>query len=337
MSVKNLLRRAAAPTTAGLAAAGLLAAGAPAQAAPAAPAAPAALHVTGTVSLGAVNSKFTYQFSEAPNGTVYYFKGRVVYAVAGTKKPATVLHAGSNVLAVAANKTEFFVQTGRTVRAYSVAGHHLIRTWALPKSLGPLTSAGLYAVGNTLWSWTDWATDMSGFEFANVSRIVTSSPAVHVVSKNIADPADMAADSGGLYYEAINSHGTTGYLIRVSPSGHVTRRTDKNIDVPLALAGGRVFLLAFHQPSGKQFLDAFRGSNLHGVFSKQKSTQVYDIAGTGAGLLMLQPGKISRLSAGTGAVTGTLSLAHVVTLVPGPSGAVITFSGGVASLHRLAG
>lgn len=335
MSVKNVLRRAAAPTTAGLAATALLAAGTPAQAAPASPAAPAALHVTGTVSLGAVSSKFTYQFSEAPNGTVYYFKGRVVYAVAGMKKPATVLHAGSNVLAVAANKTEFFVQTGRTVRAYSVAGHHLVRTWGLRKSLGPLTSAGLDAVGSTLWSWTDWATDMSGFEFANVSRIVTSSPAVHVVSKNIAYPADMAANSGGLYYEATS--GSKDYLIRVRPSGHVTRRTDKNIDAPVALASGRVYLLAFHQPSGKQFLDAFRGSNLHGVFSKQKSTQFYDIAGTGAGLLMLQAGKISRLSAATGAVTGTLSLAHVVTLVPGPSGAVITFSGGVASLHRLAG
>ena len=100
------------------------------------------------------------------------------------------------------------------------------------------------------------------------------------MSKNVAFPADMAADSGGLYYEA--TIGSKDYLIRVSPSGHVTKRIDKNIDAPLAL-GGRVFLLAFHQPSGKQFLDAFRGSNLHGVFSKQKSTQVYDIAGTGSG------------------------------------------------------
>ena len=64
---------------------------------------------------------------------------------------------------------------------------------------------------------------------------------------------------------------------------------------------------------------------------------MYDIAGTGAGLLMLQSGKISRLSTATGAVTGTLSLAHLVTLVPGPSAAVITLSGGVAHLHRLAG
>ena len=36
-------------------------------------------------------------------------------------------------------------------------------------------------------------------------------------------------------------------------------------------------------------------------------------------------------------MTGTLSLAHLVTLVPGPSAAVVTFSGGVAHLLRLAG
>ncbi len=335
MSVMNALRRTAGPATAGLAAACLLATGAPAQAALAAPAAPAALHVTGTVSLGAVTSKFTYQFSEAPNGTVYYVKGSVVYAVRGTKHPAAVLHAGKSVLAVAATNKDFFVQIGRLIIEFQVSNTHRVRSWTLPKSPAALTSAGLYAVGGTLWSWTDWATDMSGFEFANVSRIRTSSPAVHVVSKNVAFPADMAANSGGLYYEA--TIGSKDYLIRVSPSGHVTKRTDKNIDAPLALAGGRVFLLASHQPSGKQFLDAFRGSNLHGVFSKQKSAQVYDIAGTGTGLLMLQPGKISRLSTATGAVTGTLSLAHLVTLVPGPSAAVITFSGGVAHLLRLAG
>jgi hypothetical protein len=329
MSVMNVARRAAWPAVAGLAACGLLVATAPAQAAP------AALHVTGSVSLGAVTSKFTYQFSEAPNGTVYYAKGGVVYAVRGTKKPAAVLHAGKTVLAVAATNSDFFVQIGRLIIEFKDSNTHRVRSWTLPKSPAALTSAGLYSVGNTLWSWTDWATDQSGFEFANVNRIVTSSTAVHVVSKNVAYPADMSADKSGLYYEA--TIGSKDYLVRVSPSGHVTKRIDKNIDAPLAVAGGRVFLLAFHQPSGKQFLDAFRGSDLHGVFSKQKSTQVYDIAGTGAGLLMLQSGKISRLSTGTGAVTGTLSLAHLVTLVPGPSAAVITLSGGVAHLLRLAG
>lgn len=333
MSVMNVLRRTAAPAAAGLAATALLTAGAPAVLA--APAAPAALHVTGTVNLGAVSSKFTYQFSEAPNGTVYYFKGRVVYAVAGTKPPVTVLHAGSAVLAVAASKTEFFVQTGRTVRSYRVSSRHFVRKWTLPKSLAPLTSAGLYAVGGTLWSWTDWATDTSGFEFASVSRFSTSSATVHKVSSNIAYPADMSANPAGLYYEA--TAGSKSYLIHVSPSGHVTRRADKNIDAPLTLAAGRVFLLATHFPSGKQYLDAFSGATLHSIFSKQKPAQAYDIAGTGTGLLMLQPGKISRLSTGTSAVTGSLSLAHLVTLVPGPSAAVITFSGGAAHLLRLAG
>ena len=329
MSVRNVVRRATGPAVAGLAACGLLAAVAPAQAAP------AALHVTGSVSLGAVTSKFTYQFSEAPNGTVYYTKSGVVYAVHGTRKPAAVLHAGKTVLAVAATKSDFFVQIGRLVIEFKVSNTHRVRSWTLPKSPAALTSAGLYVVGGTLWSWTDWATDQSGFEFANVNRIVTSSAAVHVVSKNVAYPADMSAGKSGLYYEA--TIGSKDYLVKVSPSGHVTKRINKNIDAPLALAAGRVYLLAFHQPSGKQFLDAFRGSDLHAVFSKQKSTQVYDVAGTGAGLLMLQAGKITRLSTATGLATGTLSRTHLVTLVPGPSAAVVTLSGGVAHLLRLAG
>ena len=173
------------------------------------------------------------------------------------------------VLAVAATNSDFFVQIGRLIIEFKDSNTHRVRSWTLPKSPAALTSAGLYSVGNTLWSWTDWATDQSGFEFANVNRIVTSSTAVHVVSKNVAYPADMSADKSGLYYQA--TIGSKDYLVRVSPSGHVTKRIDKNIDAPLALAGGRVFLLAQHFPSGKQFLDAFRGSKTCTAFSRSRS------------------------------------------------------------------
>jgi hypothetical protein len=337
MSVMNVLRRTAAPAAAGLAATALLAAGTPAQAATASPAAPAALHVAGTVGLGPVTPSFTYQFSEAPNGTVYFSRDRFVYAVSGTKAPVSVLHAGSNVLAVAASKTEFFVETGRTVRAYKVSNRHLVRSWTLPRSLGPLTSAGLYSVGSTLWAWTDWAKDGGSFQYANVYRIRTSSAAVHTVSKNTAYPADMAADGSGLYYEAIKRNATNGYLIRVTPSGHVTRHTDKYLGNPLTLAGGRVFLLGQHEPSSNVYLDAFSGSTLHAVFSRRESPKAYDVAGTGAGLLMLQSGRISRLSIATGRFAGALNMPHLVTLVAGPSAAVITYNSVSAFLLRLAG
>ena len=331
MSVMNVVRRrAAVSAAAGLAAACVLAAAVPAQASP------AVLHVTANVSLGHVGSAFTYQFSEAPNGTVYYARGRVVYAVAGSNPRAAILHASGRVLAVAANNKDFFAEVGRTVSEYRRSDRDFVRKWTLPKSLGPLTSAGLFAVGSTVWAWTDWATDESGFQFANVSRIRTTSAVVHKVSSNIAYPADMAANASGLYYEAIRPNATNGYLIRVRPDGQVTKRTDKNIDAPLALAAGRVYLLADHEPSGKQFLDAYRGSNLQHVFSRHVSAQYYDVAGTGAGLLVLRSGQVSKVSAATGAVTGSLSVPHAVTLAPGPSAVVITFSGGIARLLRLA-
>ncbi len=331
MSVVSVMRRpAASAVAAGLGAACMLAAAVPAQASP------AALHVTATVSLGHVGSAFTYQFSEAPNGTVYYARGRMVYAVAGSSPPAAILHAAGPVLAVAANSKDFFAEVGRTVSEYRRSDREFVRKWTLPKSIGPLTSAGLFAVGSTVWAWTDWATDESGFEYANVSRIRTTSAAVHKVSSNIAYPADMAANASGLYYEAIKPNATNGYLIRVRPSGRVTKRADKNIDAPLALTDGRVYLLADHEPSGDLFLDAYRESSLHPVFFRRVSVKNHDVAGAGAGLLMLRSGRVSTLSPATGAVTGSLSIAHAVTLAPGPSAVVITFSGGIARLLRLA-
>ena len=331
MSVVSVMRKpAAGAVAAGLGAACMLAAAVPAQASP------AALHVTATVSLGHVGNAFTYQFSEAPNGTVYYARGRTVYAVAGSNPPAAILHASGPVIAVAANSKNLFAEVGRTVSEYRRSDREFVRKWTLPKSIGPLTSAGLFAVGSTVWAWTDWATDESGFEYANVSRIRTSSAVVHKVSSNIAYPADMAANAAGLYYEAIKPDASDGYLIRVGPSGRVTKRADKNIDGPLALAGGRVYLLADHEPSGDLFLDAYRGSNLHPVFFRRVSAKYHDVAGTGAGLLMLRSGQVSTLSSATGAVTGSLSIAHAVTLVPGRSAVVITFSGGIARLVRLA-
>ena len=149
------LRRAARPAVAGLAAA---ACWPPVPRRPAL-AAPAALHVTGTVSLGAVTSKFTYQFSEAPNGTVYYVKGGVVDAVAGPRSRPRCCMLARLSSPSRRPTADFFVQIGRLIIEFKVSNTHRVRSWTLPKSPAALTSAGLYAVGSTLWSWTDWATD----------------------------------------------------------------------------------------------------------------------------------------------------------------------------------
>jgi hypothetical protein len=238
------------------------------------------------------------------------------------------------VLAVAANSSDLFVDVGHTVSAYALSNDRRLRTWTLP-SIGTVTSAGLYPVGTTVWAYTDWATDESGFEYANVDRFSLSSPTVHRVTANNAYPADMAADSAGLYYEGIA--GTGSYLFQALLSGSPRRHADVNIDAPLALAAGNVYLLAIHEnQGGNTYLDAFRGSTLGPVFSERVSNRDTDIAGTGIGLLLLGTGKVSLLDPGNGHAGSVLSVPGAVILVPGPSAAVVTVSHSTSYLLRLA-
>ncbi len=340
MSITNFLRKglpaAAVPVVAALAVAGL--AGAPASQAASrasAGAASAGLHVTGKVDLGRLGAGFSYVLSEAPDGNVYYWRNSVVYVVKGDHAPVTALRASGPVLAVAANSSDLLVDVGSKVSAYALSNGRRLRTWTLPSS-EKVTSAGLYVVGSLVWAFTDWATDESGFQYANVDRFSLSSPAVDRVSANSAFPGDMAADSAGLYYEGIA--GTGDYVFRALPSGSLRRRADVDIDAPLALAGGNVYLLAIHEnQGGNTYLDAFRGSTLGTLFSKRVSNSDTDIAGTGIGLLLLGAGKVSLVGTGNGHAGPALSVPGAVTLVPGPSATVVTLSHSVTYLLRLAG
>jgi hypothetical protein len=342
MSVMNVLRKglpaATLPVVIGLAAAGLAIAPA-AQAARTAPAparaASAGLHATGKVSLGRLGPSFSYVLSEAPDGNVYYAAGSVVYVVKGNHAPVKALRASGPVLAVAASSSELLVDVGRKVSAYALSNGRRLRTWTLPSS-APVTSAGLYVVGTTVWAFTDWATDESGFQYANVDRFSLSSPAVHEVSANNVYPGDMAANPAGLYYEGIA--GTGDYVFRALPSGALRRHADVDIDAPLAMAAGNAYLLAIHEnQGGNTYLDAFRGSTLGPLFSRRVSDSDTDIAGTGIGLLLLGAGKVSPIDPGNGHTGVPLSVPGAVILVPGPSAAVVSVIHSVTYLLRLAG
>jgi hypothetical protein len=146
----------------------------------------------------------------------------------------------------------------------------------------------------------------------------------------------MAASPAGLYYEGIA--GTGDYVFRALPSGALRRHADVDLDAPLALAAGNVYLLAIHENrGGSTYLDAFRGSALGALFSYRVSDSDTDIAGTGIGLLLLGAGKVSPLDTGNGHVGAPLSVPGAVTLVPGPSAAVVTISHSTTYLLRLAG
>jgi hypothetical protein len=308
-----------------------------------------ALHTAGgPVRLALAKGLFSDSFAEAPNGDVYFAVGKSVSVVDGTSAPKTVLKSvGKPILALAVNSSDLFVQTGLTVTEYSRSHAQFIRFWTLSSPEVPITSAGLYAVGNVVWSWTDWATDSSGFEFATISELSTSSPtsATKVVSRSNAYPGDMAADKTGAYFEVVKASQANGYVIKALPSGGTRRVADVNLDAPLTLSGGRVDLLSLHS-NGDTYIDSYREGTLAGGKSKRVSASARGIAGTSAGLLVVQEpcasaicakATVGVLSPLTGGVSQVVKVPGATSLLIGPAPAVIKESGRWLYLVRLAG
>lgn len=344
LSVTSVLRKAvasAAVTGLALAALGSVPPAAQAARTPAGSVSPG-LKVARTIKL--TKGSTLDVFAEAPNGAVYFSAGKRVYVVNGNHGPVVAFALATPIIALAANATDIFVQTGLSVYEYGRKSDSYVRGWTLSSPHKPITSAGLLAVGGTVWSWTDWASDESGFQYATVSEIRTSSVHVKVVSKSDAFPGDMAADSAGLYFEAV-SHLTSDNLVRAAPSGSIRRRGDVDIDAPLALAAGRVDLLAVHG-NGHTYVDSFRASTLAPLTSRRVSGSDRNIAGTTAGLIVLRApcntltckdATVGVLNPRTGWVSGSVRVAHAYILLPGPAPAVITNVSGELYLVRLGG
>jgi hypothetical protein len=313
MTMKPKARALLAATA--LALAGVTATAVAAQAGTAAAATPA-LHGT-RIALGATSSLYGNAFTEAPNGTVFFSRGSVVYAVEGSHAPGIALHAGATVLALAASDADLFVETGLRVTEYSRANGRPVTHWTLSSPVARVTSAGLYVVGSTVWAWTDWATDGSGFQYAQVDRIHLASSAVHVVDRS-AFPGDMSADGAGLYFETV--HGVTDDLARANPTTSAVQYRKAPVDAPLALAGGRVDLLAF----GADTVDvlSYNASTLALVSSKRVPETDDSIVGTGLGLLVLNhasSGTVGVLNVGTGGTTRALAAPGAYQLLNGPA------------------
>ncbi len=336
LSVRKKSRASAAGALAGLLAAATGAA-LPAQATLRAP----ALHKTATIALGTTGNIFKNIFTQAPDGVVFYSKGPVVYAQKGTSAPHVALHAGRPVLALAASSSELFVETGLTVTEYNRSGGAKVRHWTLTSPVTPLTIAGLLIVGRTLWSWTDWGTDSSGFEFARLSRINTTASAVHIVDKQ-AYPVDVAANASGAYFEDARGRDSLGFLVHSTPAGGLHARRGP-VGALLALAGGRLDQLSFHS-NGHQFIDSYSTTSLLRLSSARISDNDRMFAGTGLGLIVLNEpcprlvcatATVSKLAT-SGARTGTLTVPNAFEVLTGPQAAVVTVSGGHMSLVRIA-
>src|SRR5580692_254497 len=99
---------------------------------PTAPATPATAALHGTrIALGATSGLYGNAFTEAPNGAVFFSRGSVVYVVEGNRAPVIALHAGRTVLALGANDSDLFVETGLLVTEYNRATGGQLRHWTL--------------------------------------------------------------------------------------------------------------------------------------------------------------------------------------------------------------
>jgi hypothetical protein len=242
--------------------------------------------------------------------------------VRGEAAPVLVLTAAAPVLAVAASRADLYIETGRTVIEISLARGVSVRHWQVP-SPQPVTQAGLFIEGRTLWSWTDWETDSSGLEFATVSRISTSSAAVHKVSA-AALPGDFVADGSGLYF--IRAHIRTNALARVTPGGRLTGSSKPVYDSPVTL--WRHDVLTFSDTS-KPRVQRWSASTLRSNGSARSSFP-YSVADGSAGLvelsypcLKVSCDTVGLLDPATGKLSQSFLMPGAEELVPGPRSAVI--------------
>lgn len=297
---------------------------------------PAGLHVSGPAVKLPSSADFS-TFTEAPNGDAYYASESSVYVIKGTSAPALVLAAKGTVMALAASSTGLFVDVGKTVTEYN-SSKAAVRTWRLP-GRHRVTSAGLFAVGSKLWAWTDWATDASGLEYGNAYRFAASSASVQVVGSGNVLPGFAVASSTGFYYEAPDTKvADGGYLVGVTPSGSVHRVRDSILVTSLALAGGRVEALSqvVHRSTIKTYLDSYAATTLKLAFARSVPKTDAGLAGTGLGLLLLSATQsVSEVSTKTGAAGSTLAVPGALSLLSGPSAAVITEVSGSFYLERL--
>jgi len=288
------------------------------------------LHVTATIALGSTSKFSKVMFTEAPDRTVFFSKGSVVYVQKNGSAPRVRMHVGRPVIALAANSADLFVQTGRTVIEYSRSGGAKIRHWLLTSPRTPIAFARLIVVGRTLWSQTETGSESTGFPLASccVSRIRTTSSAVHVVSRK-ANFWQPAANSGGLYFDNVPRPFSQS-LVHVSPDGTIHHHAAMPFG-PMAISGGRLDVL-FAEP--RRSLDSYGLTSLVRLSSARVSKHDSGIAGTGLGLLVLHDGcsqltcasaTVSKLAI-SGAVSGTLTVPNARVLLSGPQGVVVTFS-----------
>jgi hypothetical protein len=292
------------------------------------------------IKLGsAAATAYAQGISQSPTtNDVFFSEGAKVLVVKGHAAPVHFVSAPAAVLATCATASELFVETATAIREYSLPGGTFVGTWSLPSGLGPskVTSAGIAVIGDHLWTWTDWATDESGYEYGSVVEFNTTTWSSKVLDREMVDPADVAANAQGYFFLAGNR------VVRVEPSGKLLEspKSPDASDAPLAAIGGSVYLVTI-RGNNKYYLDTYRTSTMTRTRSVMVPSTTYGLLGTPNGLLGIHAGSshtvtsVVTINPTTGAESHAVTASGATALIEGTTVSVVAVIRGEMYLDRL--
>jgi hypothetical protein len=195
-------------------------------------------------------------------------------------------------------------------------------------------------VGGQLWTWTDWATDESGYEYSSITQFSTATWVSKVIAKNSASPTDATASSLGYFY--LNRD----RFVRGEPSGTQIRSsvTGDASEGPVATWGSNAWLLAVREPSGDNYLDTYNASTMTRTRAVHLTHETWGILGTSGGLLGIESLTASSsttdeyvvsLNDHTGVATALVRVPGAHYLLAGPTVVVLVTRGSDLYADRL--
>jgi hypothetical protein len=309
------------------------------------PAAPAGLSVVADISLGAAPATGQPVFAEAPDGTVFYAAGPVVMVVDHDDAPAVAEHAGAAVLGLGASTSTLYVVTAKGLIAYSRSSGNQTGHWALPGSPGTPTTAGITPGDDgTVWVWTDWATDQSGYEYATVYVVPAGAHTATTLSQT-AEPGTLVTDGLNGYFLVSSQNSQAASLVEwQDATGQDVTGDPAPAQALAAFSQGHVLL--YQSGSGLHEYtpgaSAGAGPRISG-FARTSVTAPDGFAATSSGLLFLtctaaHCATVTQVSQTTGTAGQSVAIPgsdHATWLMPGPSPAVFTSASGQMHLLRL--
>lgn len=286
------------------------------------------LKVTANVDLGALPLRGEPIVAETPDGAVFYADGQVVMVDDGNGSPQVAEHVGAEVLAVGASTSMLYVVTPQALIAYGRPGGGQAGRWAITGSPATPTTAGITVGDGTIWVWTDWATDFSGYEDAMVYAVPSGAAKAEVLSK-AAEPGTLTTDGTHAFFLVQNNSSMGASLMESSPTaGTVTVGAAPT----MTLVGySRSQVILYKEPGSLYTYTP--GASGTGTVQAPVGDSIADAA-TSSGLLFLTCTKtacstVTAVDQSTGAVGPSVTVPLETGLLLGPDPVVV----GVQARH----